>query len=227
MSDPEPRWVALTWDGVTRAATIKPELAARRHRLADAARAYRWSEMLALLTEAPGLINTVRPDGRSWFTPLHQAAHGNAPPEIVETLIRYGAWCSLPTAAGRLAVDIARARGHIGLVPRLVPRYEVNVPATRLDVITAHFHSLINVRAARFVERHMLRLPVLTPLLERAGSRMWFAIPGMYGGFRFWFEGVGNEATLISESWSRVVGGSGQRHRIDESGPVLVEEGFV
>lgn len=32
---------------------------------------------------------------------------------------------------------------------------------------------------------------------------------------------------LIVESWSRVVGGSGQAHVITESGSVLVEEGFV
>jgi hypothetical protein len=33
--------------------------------------------------------------------------------------------------------------------------------------------------------------------------------------------------TLAVESWSRVVGGSGQRHHITGDGVVLVEEGFV
>jgi hypothetical protein len=45
----------------------------------------------------------------------------------------------------------------------------------------------------------------------------------MYGGFSFWLE----EDALIVESWSRVVGGSGKRHRIDADGTTLLEAGFV
>jgi hypothetical protein len=32
---------------------------------------------------------------------------------------------------------------------------------------------------------------------------------------------------LVSERWSRVVGGSGQRHEITANGCTLVEAGFV
>ncbi|MEJ9077829.1 hypothetical protein WKY82_05350 [Gordonia malaquae] len=52
---------------------------------------------------------------------------------------------------------------------------------------------------------------------------MRFAYPGMYGGFNMSIEVDG----LIVSSWSRVVGGSGQRHAITERGCELVEEGFV
>jgi hypothetical protein len=45
----------------------------------------------------------------------------------------------------------------------------------------------------------------------------------MYGGFSYRLDGD----HLIVESWSRVVGGSGQRHVIDERGTRLVADGFV
>lgn len=49
----------------------------------------------------------------------------------------------------------------------------------------------------------------------------------MYGGFSYWLEGEGEQAKLITESWCRVVGGSGQRHEITAAGSRLLEEGFV
>lgn len=52
-------------------------------------------------------------------------------------------------------------------------------------------------------------------------------MPGMYGGFAYWFEGDGAGLKLVTESWCRVVEDSGQRHEIDESGCRMVEEGFV
>jgi hypothetical protein len=54
-------------------------------------------------------------------------------------------------------------------------------------------------------------------------------VPGMYGGFSYRLEVAGVEAKLVSESWSRVVDGSGQRHEITSAGSQLVEveEGFV
>lgn len=67
----------------------------------------------------------------------------------------------------------------------------------------------------------------LAPLLMAAEPKAWFPIPGMYGGFSFWLEGDGPDAKLITESWSRVVDGSGQRHEITPTGSRLVEEGFV
>lgn len=55
----------------------------------------------------------------------------------------------------------------------------------------------------------------------------WFPIPGMYGGFSYWLKGEGEDIKLITESWCRVWGGSGQRHEITATGSQLVEVGFV
>ena len=56
-----------------------------------------------------------------------------------------------------------------------------------------------------------------------AGSRVWFPVPGRYGGSNLARGG----GALIVESWNRVVEGSGQRHRITADGTVLLEAGFV
>ena len=56
---------------------------------------------------------------------------------------------------------------------------------------------------------------------------MWFPVPGMYGGFRYHLTTVAADPVLISESWVRVVGGSGQRHLISLFGSLLLAEGFV
>ena len=45
----------------------------------------------------------------------------------------------------------------------------------------------------------------------------------MYGGFDITLQ----EDYLDVKSWSRVVGGSGQRHVITTAGAILVDEGFV
>jgi len=86
---------------------------------------------------------------------------------------------------------------------------------------------VIRERAGRLIEEQHLRLPELEPLLEMECPHIWFPIPGMYGGFSYRLAEVGVEATLITDSWCRVVGGSGQRHEVTSAGSRLVEEGFV
>ncbi len=100
-------------------------------------------------------------------------------------------------------------------------------PLTVLRQIQENFHSTIRERATELVEKENLRLPELEVLLELAEPKMWFPVPGMYGGFIFWLDVVGGKTTLIAESWSRVVEGSGQRYKITADGSVLVAQGFV
>ena len=56
---------------------------------------------------------------------------------------------------------------------------------------------------------------------------MWFAVPGMCGGFSYPLEVAGATSRLICESRCRGAGGSGERHLISAAGSTLVEEGFV
>jgi hypothetical protein len=96
-----------------------------------------------------------------------------------------------------------------------------------LKAIQGHFHRLITQRADGMVERHAIVLPDLTGLTATRQEPAWFSVLGMHGGFSYWLEGEGAELRLVTESWSRIVEGSGQRHEITAGGARLVEEGFV
>ena len=77
------------WNGITRTDCI--DNIGARHGLADAAKKYDWACVFGLLEEHPELINVTRPGASSLYTPLHQAAYGAAPAEVVHRLIELGA----------------------------------------------------------------------------------------------------------------------------------------
>ena len=217
----------IVWDGITRMETLNEWAATARTALADSARAYNWPRVFELLSEQKEFVNTCRPGGKSLFALLHQAADAGAPPEVVHRLIEMGAWRTLQSSRGERPVDVAERKGHSQLREGLEPVLNRQVPIGVLLRIQSHFHEVIRSRAERLVVEHALRLPELEPLLELERPEMWFAVPGMYGGFRYRLESAGVEARLVSESWCRVVDGSGQRHEITSEGSRLVEEGFV
>lgn len=220
--------LGITWDGVTGADVLDDAQVASRHALADAARDGDWATVLDLVEKQSRLVNATRLGGTSLYTPLHQAAYGGAPKEVVVALLQLGAWRMLRDAQGARPVDLAERRGHRPLVDLLTPQPRRFVPDETLCDIQRHFHDMIRGRIAR-LRVDALRLPELEPLLEldAQAERVWFAVPGMYGGFGYALRNDGAAAVLVSESWSRVVGGSGQRHEITARGSTLVEEGFV
>ncbi len=215
------------WNGITKSEVLRDDEVVIYHALADAAKQYNWKKTLKILDKRPDLINVTRPDGRSLYSPLHQSAHGNAPVEVVRKMLDMGAWRTLRNADDERAVDVAKRRGCHCLVQLLEPVYKTHISHTTLQKIQANFHEIILNRAGDLVQKSRLRLPELEPLLELEQPRMWFPIPGMYGGFSYWLDGEGKNAKLISESWCRVAGGSGQRHEITSKEGKLVDEGFV
>ncbi|WP_203933847.1 ankyrin repeat domain-containing protein [Virgisporangium ochraceum] len=100
-----------SWDGVGNTESLTDSHKELRNRLADDASEYRWPAVLATLDEDPQLANTVRPGGRSGYTPLHQAAHGNAPIAVVRELVERGAWRTIRDARGRTALRRRRPAG--------------------------------------------------------------------------------------------------------------------
>jgi hypothetical protein len=72
-----------------------------------------------------------------------------------------------------------------------------------------------------------LRLPELEPLLELDRPQIWFPILEMCGGFNFRLIVEREDVKLISESWSRIVGGSGQGNVVTVEGNTLEAEGFA
>lgn len=215
------------WDGITQESTLMPAGRAVRHALSNSAKTYAWDTVFEILEENPHFINATRLGGHSLYTPLHQAAHGGASISVVQRLVGCGAFRSLRNAKGERPVDIAKRIGHGEIARALAPDVHHEVQSTALRDLQDCFHGVIRERANQLVEEHSLRLPELEVLTELAEPRMWFAVPGMYGGFHFWLEVEEGGPVLISESWCRVSEGSGQRHEIRNGSAQLVDEGFV
>lgn len=91
------------------------------YQLANVAKAYNWQKVLEILGKHPDLINAARPSGKSRYTPLHQAAHGNASPEVIQKLLAMGASLTLRNAENERAIDIAERKGHQHLIQLLSP----------------------------------------------------------------------------------------------------------
>ena len=216
-----------TWYGANAPSAYNEATLTLRHQIADAARDYQWPQLLQLLQGNSVWVNSGRPGGKSGFAPLHQAAYGNAPVDVVQKLLELGAWRSLTNAEGEQAVEIAQKWGYEALVPLLQPACLHDVPDETLQAIQTHFHTVIAGRAKDLLTDADFRLPELTVLLELPEPRMDCPIPGMYGGFSYWLAETGASAKLVTESACRVVGGSGQRHEITAAGSELVAEGFA
>lgn len=215
------------WECVTSKSAYKESHVLERTELADAARDYDWKRMIEILEKDPSLINVTRLEGSTGYTPLHRCAHGGAPAEIVQKLLNLGAWRTLRTDDGKTALEIATNRGNVHLIPVLEPVLVHQVPEETLEAIQAYFHKVISDRAQFLLDGKSYRLPQVSVLLEMENPRMWCPIPGMYGGFLFWLGDTGTDAKLVSESWCRVAGGSGQRHKVSVRGSELIAAGFV
>jgi hypothetical protein len=213
------------WDGVTLRSSLKDKYAAERDRLADAARDGNWRTVFEVLDEYPAWVNTARLEGRSGYTPLHQAAWHGVPAETVERLLAYGAARTLRTSDLNRAVDIAGQRGHRHVVPLLNPAPKHPLPQDAPARLTEHLHRLIRHRAgleggSDLATQQRMRLPEVEALTELDHPAWWFPVPGMYGGFRIVLRG----GELIVNSWIRVVGGSERTDRVTVDG-VLLQEG--
>lgn len=214
---------AGTWPGVVDSQVLTSSYVDDVNRLADAAREGIWDSVFQLLDRSGSLgPNTWRVGGTSWYTPIHQVAWHGAETEVAERLIELGAWRSLRDSSGKRPVDIAEERGHRHLLPVLGAAAVSDHDRRRYGAWDRHLADLIAERTRQLGPVRFRPVPTEIVVLEGL-EPLWFAYPGMYGGFALSvFKG-----RLLVESWSRVVGGSGQAHVITESGGVLVEEGFV
>lgn len=96
-----------------------------------------------------------------------------------------------------------------------------------LRAIEERFHALIRERCGDLTEG--LEMPKLdADTIKPLGEHTYFPVPGFYGGFSYWFQrGEDKRLEMVTESWCRVCGGSGQRHTIMPQSTTLVESGFV
>jgi hypothetical protein len=207
-----------TWHGAVGVPASSPPVDA----LANWAKAGDWDRVFALF-QSPFLTpNRWRPAGSSFYTPLHQAAWHGAPVDVVERLIELGAWRTLRTARGQRAVDIARQHGHEHLLEPLEPVICQNLNAETIGLLDLQLAGLVESRIRPQLEIEF-RHPTCEVLLEIPDGKLWYPVPGMYGGFSIALR----EEHLYVESWCRVVGGSGEGHVVTRDGAYLVRAGFV
>ena len=104
---------------------------------------------------------------------------------------------------------------------------------TDLRDIKRNFHNLIHYRCRRsgkiitWLKDNQNELPKITNELSQMREPLWISIPGMYGGFSYGLIERNGKPVLLTESWIRVVSGSGQQHEITPSKVDLVAKGFV
>jgi len=210
-SFPDPHVRESFWDGITRVESLPAAVNEVRQKLAQSAKYYHWAGVFEVLAAHPDLVNSSRPGEKSLYTPLHQAAYGGAPVEVVQRLIDLGAWRTLQNSRGERAVDIAVRKGHKGIVSLLEPHYRRQVPLGILLAIQRQFHTFIRQRAGHLVQEHALRLPELEPLLGMENPQVLFVLPGKKGSFGYRLEQVGVEARLVVEVPGSFVPGAGQK----------------
>ena len=87
----------------------------------------------------------------------------------------------------------------------------MNISEAGLKAIEGHFHALIRERAGELIDEHGTELPQVNGPLNFAKEKVWFPVPGFYGGFSYWFEMGDDGVKLVAESWCRVWSGSDQR----------------
>jgi hypothetical protein len=220
--------MSVDWCGMVKSASFSEDARKTRKEFEKIIKSNRWDNVFSVLDQNPDLINAPFLDDPLWYSPLHHLTEENAPVEIIEKTISMGAWRTLKTLNNEKPMDIALRKGRQELISLLTPIYCHSLDLESLSKIQKHFHEVIIGRISGLPNWNSLRLPELEVLLEIKDPNMWFAVPGMYGGFNYWLAYNRDKTIrLISENWCRVVGGSGQRHEITPKGSELVEEGFV
>jgi hypothetical protein len=235
----------FVWLGILDPTPVRDEVVAASHRLADAAKFGDWSTVFDLLDDPQSCvdINWWRPGGPGWFTVLHQAAWHGVPADMASELIRRGALRSLKDSRGHTAYDIccqkdlasanvpkdvaAQHHTYSALRERYLKPPPSPLPPATIRALDRHLTGVVDGRIRSVFDdgrdpQQVLRYPPVGILHEVPGQRLWFPVPGMYGGF---------EITLVKDflevtSWCWNVGRSGQHHLITSAGVMLVAEGF-
>ena len=230
------------WLGVRDPSLLADEMVAAGHQLADAAKQGDWPTVFTLLGNPTAAfpVNGWRPGGKAWFTVLHQAAWHGASADIAAELIRLGALRTLTDSHGRTPYMVRLDRDldasttkaallqnkTLALRSLLRPTPSLLTPERTL-ALSKHLGECIDGRVRGLYPgrnpRSVLRYPPVEILEELPGHRVFFPVPGMFGGFEI----VLRHGYLEVKSWNSMVAGSGQVHLITHEGVIRVDDGYV
>jgi hypothetical protein len=219
---------ARPWQGVLDTSILADAFVRVGHRLADAAKAGNWPEVMNVLDQESDwlVINQWRPGGAAWFTVLHPAAWHGAPTEVLAELINRGALRSLRDSKARRAFDVAVEHQQTRVLLELLQPPRAPLTQGQVEALDAQLATVIDGRIrGRLYDgnlRKVLRYPPVEILYELPGQRVWFPMPATYG-FHIALQGVALEV----KSWCGLVEGSGQIHLVTPEGSVMVDQGFV
>ncbi|WP_372366681.1 hypothetical protein [Candidatus Uabimicrobium sp. HlEnr_7] len=228
--DPQEMPLCITWDGTTTRGYVS-SVNVMQDDFIDYIKSENWQPAAEILDDEWFEFVTMLVDESMDYSPLHYAAYKGAPIEFFQKMLEKGALRTLENKYGERAIDIAKKNGHNHLLEILEPMYQRDIPFEILERIQENFYKLIRSRiieiisldAIKTIEQEVI-FPKLAHLLEKEEIRVWFPIPGMYGGFYYWFEGEGSNTKLIAKSWCRVWGGSEQCHEITPEGSKFLRD---
>jgi hypothetical protein len=171
---------------------------------------------------------------------LHQAAWHGVSADVAAELIRLGALRTLTDSHGRTPYKVRLDRDRdasttkaallqnktLALRSLLRPTPSLLTPE-RTRALSKHLGECIDGRVRGLYPgrnpRTVLRYPPVEILEELAGHRVFFPVPGMFGGFEI----VLRHGYLEVKSWNSTVAGSGQTHLITHEGVIRVDDGYL
>jgi|GEM_PF-4229973 len=204
----------MQWDGVTQSNTLRERLVMLTGEVFAAIHQKDWQLTLAKMAENYVKANQIELDEPSYNSIIHYAAKDGVPVKVVQELINRGASRTIKNADSKTALDLAKDNQHQHLLDILTPQYIFDVSLTALHLIENQFHQLIRDEAGQFIDKHQLRLPQLTLLLEQAYPYVSFPIPEYYGGYKFKLLIDEDNISLICQVSSKMSDGAAQIHQI-------------
>jgi hypothetical protein len=93
------------------------------------------------------------------------------------------------------------------------------ISVEELGKLEQNLHELVRIRSFELMQSKNPPLPQLAALLTKPlGTKEWFLIPAMFGGFQYWLVMRANKPVLMVESWCRVLDTAEARYEITAEG---------
>lgn len=210
------------WDGVTQSSIYNPNHIRDRVKLFEGVHINDWDAVLAACRHRHALTQLPELDTDEQYTILHYAVLNNVPEATVSELVELGAYRNLPSALGKLSIDLLPSDAPDSLHELLSPITHSHFPSSLLAQIENVFHQLIQELVGNLIDKQQLRLPPLAPMLETSTLQGIFTVPKLYGNFAMRLMTDTDEGYMVSTVSSRVVGYSGKLFKITTNGHTLL-----